>query len=62
MERFVIIVNDWKPLSIITKRSIVDVAAALDPPLLLCFGIKTKIYCLNSTECMNLFIVAYRTI
>ena len=33
MERFVIIVNGWKPLTIITKRSIFDVAAALDPPL-----------------------------
>ena len=34
MERFVIIVNDWKPLTIITKRSILDVAAVLDPPLI----------------------------
>ena len=33
MEHFVIIVNGWKPLTIITKRSILDVAAALDPPL-----------------------------
>ena len=33
MERFVIIVNRWKPLTIITKRSILDVAAALDSPL-----------------------------
>ena len=33
MEPFVIIVNGWKPLTIITKRSILDVAAALDPPL-----------------------------
>ena len=33
MERFVIIVNGWKPLTIITKRSILDVAAALYPPL-----------------------------
>ena len=35
MERFVIIVNDWKPLTIITKRSILDVAAVLDPPLVI---------------------------
>ena len=35
MERFEIIVNGWKPLTIITKRSILDVAAVLDPPLLL---------------------------
>ena len=33
MERFVIIVNGLKPLTIITKRSILDVAAVLDPPL-----------------------------
>ena len=33
MERFVIIVNDFQPLTIITKRSILDVSAALDPPL-----------------------------
>ena len=33
MERFVIIVNGWKSLTIITKRSMLDVTAALDPPL-----------------------------
>ena len=33
MECFVIIVNDFQPLTIITKRSILDVAAALDPLL-----------------------------
>ena len=33
MERFVIIVNGWKRLTIITKRSILDVPAVLDPPL-----------------------------
>ena len=33
MECFVIIVNGFQPLTIITKRSILDVAAALDPPL-----------------------------
>ena len=26
-------VNGWKPLTIIPKRSILDVAAVLDPPL-----------------------------
>ena len=35
MERFVIIVNGFQPLTIITKRSILDVAAALDLPLML---------------------------
>ena len=33
MERFVIIINGFQPLTIITKRSILDVAAVLDPPL-----------------------------
>ena len=33
MEHFVIIVNGFQPLAITTKRSISDVAAALDPPL-----------------------------
>ena len=37
MERFVILVNGFQPLTIITKRSILDVAAALDPPLPLVF-------------------------
>ena len=34
MEHFVMIINGWKQLTIITKRSISDVAAALDPPLM----------------------------
>ena len=38
MEHFVIIVNGWKPLTIITKHSILDVAAALDQSLLLLEG------------------------
>ena len=33
MEHFVIIVNGFQPLTIITKRSILDVAAVLDPLL-----------------------------
>ena len=32
MERFMIIVNGFQPLIIITNRSILDVVAALDPP------------------------------
>ena len=35
MERFETIVNSWKPLTIISKRSILDVAGALDPPLVI---------------------------
>ena len=33
VELFVIIVNGWKPLTIITKSSTLDAAAVLDPPL-----------------------------
>ena len=34
VELFVIIVNSWKPLTIITKSSTLDVAAVLDPALM----------------------------
>ena len=34
MERFVMIVNGFQPLTIITKHSILDAAAILDPPLM----------------------------
>ena len=37
MECFVIIVNGLQPLTIITKHSILDVEAALDPPLVMFF-------------------------
>ena len=33
MQCFVIIVKGFQPLTVITKHSILDVAAALDPPL-----------------------------
>ena len=46
MERFVIIVNGWNPLTIITKHSILDVAAALDPPL-----VYVSIICLQGVFC-----------
>ena len=35
MEHFLIIANGWKPLTHITKSSILNVAAVLDSPLLL---------------------------
>ena len=38
-----IIVNGWKPLTIITKRSILDVAAVLDPSLKPSFLISQKL-------------------
>ena len=43
MECFVIIVNGWKPLTIITKRFILDVAAVLDPPLIGSFDIEAAL-------------------
>ena len=33
MERFVVIFNGFQPLTIITKRSTLDIVALLDPPL-----------------------------
>ena len=42
MERFVIIVNGLKPLTIIMKRSILNVATALDPPLGLTLQTRTQ--------------------
>ena len=33
MERFLIIVNSFQPLTITTKRFILDIAAVLDPSL-----------------------------
>ena len=33
VELFVIIVNGWKALTIVTKNSTLDVAEVLDPPL-----------------------------
>ena len=35
MERFAIIVNCFHPLTIITKRSILNAAVVLDPPLVI---------------------------
>ena len=55
MERFVIIVNGWKPLT--TKHSILDVAAALDPPLVTA-GLRLPaydIFLLKSDDCSLFF-------
>ena len=35
MESFVIIINGFQPLTIATKRSILGVAAVLDPPMII---------------------------
>ena len=46
MECFVVIVNGWKPLTIITKHSISDVATTLDPPLVNCENNESRILAL----------------
>ena len=50
MERIVIIVNGFQSLTIITKRSILEVATVLDPPLNL-------LYYLILTESDNFYCV-----
>ena len=44
MEVFVIIVNGFQPLTIITKCSMVDVAAVLDPPLCMLYVVFCILY------------------
>ena len=44
IERFVIIVNGRKPLTIITKHPILDVAAALNPSLVSQFYFEISIF------------------
>ena len=51
MERFVIIVNGWKPLTIITKSSILDVTAFLDPPLVRKIMINNKLFQCSNNHC-----------
>ena len=43
MESFVIIINSFQPLTIITKPSILDVAAALDPPLIFILVVSPRV-------------------
>ena len=53
MERFVIIANGWKPLTIITKHSILDIAAILDPPLSIDLNSVNWYECeFRSTDCL----------
>ena len=53
MERFVIIVNGFQPLTIIIKRSILDVAAALDQPLV---SISTNVFLVKTEQIIILMI------
>ena len=44
MEHFVVIINGFQPLTIITKISILDVAAVLDPPLIYLTHLKSMFH------------------
>ena len=59
MEHFVIIVNGCQPLTIITKRFILDGAAALDPPLNV--SCKQVIDNLNNFSMPEKVVVQYRS-
>ena len=50
VERFVIKVNDLQPLTIITRHSILDVAAVLDPPLPITEKPENKVVTLDKIE------------
>ena len=50
MEHFMIIVNGFQLLTIITKRSSLDVAAVLDPPLVTRSILETKFRTLKVSE------------
>ena len=50
MKRFVKIVNGWKPLTPITKRSILDVPAALDPSLIIYLNGDGKLFCASDSR------------
>ena len=54
-ERFVIIVNGFQPLTIITKCSILDVATALDPPLV--YNSKKSSLCMTFAHFGSLLLV-----
>ena len=51
MDLFVIIVNGFQPLTIITKCSILDIAAVLDPPLI--------IVAMRHREIFSMFLIVY---
>ena len=47
IEHFVIIVKEWKPLTVITKSSVLDVVAVLDPALRISLLAKIISFSLN---------------
>ena len=59
MERFVIIVNSFQPLTIITKRSILDVAEVLDPPLIIIYCDKLPFGILSPYHHINIETLIY---
>ena len=59
MERFVILVNGWKPLTIITKRSILDAAAVLDPSVSGVPSASSVVKCLEDFKKMTGFYIFF---
>ena len=53
MESFVITVNGFKPLTVITKLSILDVAAVLDPPMICVHYIYILYLCICIVHCSS---------
>ena len=64
MEHFVININGWKLLTIITKSSILDVAALLDPPLHIdqphSCSITISLYPVNQSTCKQTILLEYK--
>ena len=58
MKRLVLIVNGFQLLTIITRQSILDVAAALDPPLVTSYVcIPAKLISLKELTAKSLYIL-----
>ena len=53
LEHFVIIVNGWKPLTIISNSSILVVAAVLDPPLWTKISFAWNLHTINPFICFT---------
>ena len=60
MDPFVIIVNGWKPLTIITKRSILNVAAAVNQ--LLIHLVADSVLCLENYQPVRKYHVLFLSI
>ena len=59
MERFMITVNGWKPLIIITKLSISDAVAVVDSPLSQMINAMVYLWSWNNSTYMTIFLIPY---